>query len=148
VPINQSQLIFEALKKTGVSAHFHTIHGAGHGGPGFNDPEVTEMVSAFFDQRLKGGTTTAGAPEAKTTESTAAVAPAKEARPGGVEARGQMPSFDVILGRDDTNRDGKISRDEFRGPPALFPRLDRNGDGVITREEHEAVAAPPGGKRP
>jgi len=35
VPINQSQILFDALKKAGVSAHFHTIHGAGHGGPGF-----------------------------------------------------------------------------------------------------------------
>jgi acetyl esterase/lipase len=68
VPINQSQLLFEALKKTGVSAHFHTIHGAGHGGPGFAGQDLSEMVSAFFDERLKKGVVEV---EARVSESTA-----------------------------------------------------------------------------
>lgn len=68
VPFGQSQLLFTALGKAGVSAHLHTIHGAGHGGPGFNSPEVESMVSSFFDARLKQGSTT---PENLTTESTA-----------------------------------------------------------------------------
>jgi acetyl esterase/lipase len=68
VPINQSQLLFEALKKTGVSAHFHTIHGAGHGGPGFAGLDLSEMVSAFFDERLKKGVVEV---EARVSESTA-----------------------------------------------------------------------------
>jgi acetyl esterase/lipase len=68
VPINQSQLLFEALKKTGVSAHFHTIHGAGHGGPGFAGQDISEMVGAFFDARLKKGVVEV---EARVSESTA-----------------------------------------------------------------------------
>ncbi|MDR3633937.1 MAG: hypothetical protein P4L84_09040 [Isosphaeraceae bacterium] len=32
----------------------------------------------------------------------------------------------------DKNGDGKLSRDEFEGPPAAFDRLDTDGDGVIT----------------
>ena len=35
----------------------------------------------------------------------------------------------------DKNGDGKISRDEFVGPPALFARIDANQDGVLSREE-------------
>ncbi|MGI5819299.1 MAG: EF-hand domain-containing protein [Armatimonadota bacterium] len=35
----------------------------------------------------------------------------------------------------DANNDGKIDRDEFRGPDEAFARLDRNADGFITRDE-------------
>ncbi len=144
VPINQSELLFAALKKAGVSAHFHTIRGAGHGGPGFNDPQISDMVSAFFDQTLKAKTAPTGTPEAKTTESTATASPSSDARPA---ANRTLPAFAEILSRSDTNKDGKLSRDEFRGPPPLFLRLDRNGDGFFTREEHDA-AAPKAGSSP
>jgi len=35
----------------------------------------------------------------------------------------------------DKNGDGKISRDEFPGPPQFFDRLDANGDGFLTPDE-------------
>ncbi|MFP4249360.1 MAG: EF-hand domain-containing protein [Armatimonadota bacterium] len=35
----------------------------------------------------------------------------------------------------DANQDGKIDRDEFRGPDEAFARMDANGDGAITRDE-------------
>lgn len=35
----------------------------------------------------------------------------------------------------DTNRDGKIGADEFRGSAEAFARMDRDGDGSITRDE-------------
>ncbi len=35
----------------------------------------------------------------------------------------------------DTNKDGKISRDEFRGPPQVFDKLDANKDGFLTQDE-------------
>jgi acetyl esterase/lipase len=145
VPINQSQLLFEALKRTGVSAHFHTIHGAGHGGPGFAGKDIDEMVAAFFDARLKERDTKV---EALTTESTAD-APAADQRPTAGPRRG-IP-WEAIAGRDDKNKDGKVSREEFSGPAPLFQRLDRNGDGFITREEHEAFipqGAPPAETKP
>jgi acetyl esterase/lipase len=134
VPIHQSELLFAALKKDGVSVHFHTIHGAGHGGPGFNAAPVPEMVTTFFDQKLK--MKSAGS-EATTSESTTT---ATEQKPPTTAAGPQgRPKFDDILQRSDTNKDGKISREEFRGPAPLFDRLDANKDGFITREEHEAV---------
>ena len=37
----------------------------------------------------------------------------------------------------DTNRDGKVTREEFRGRPDQFDRLDADGDGAITMEELE-----------
>lgn len=137
VPINQSQLLFEALKKAEVSAHFHTIHGAGHGGPGFAGKDIDEMVGAFFDERLKSHSDKI---ETLITESTADPAamerdPRKGRPPTGV--RRGIP-WEVVTGRDDKNKDGKIAKDEFSGPPPLFQRLDRNGDGVFTRDEHEA----------
>jgi Ca2+-binding EF-hand superfamily protein len=49
----------------------------------------------------------------------------------------------MVTRRDDKNGDGKVAKDEFRGPAPLFQRLDRNGDGMLTRDEHEA-AVPPG----
>jgi hypothetical protein len=67
-------LLFEALKKAGVSVHFHTIHGAGHG-TGFAGKNIDDMVNAFFDQNLKEKPAARSAPVALTTESTASVAP-------------------------------------------------------------------------
>jgi acetyl esterase/lipase len=53
VPVNQSELLFEALKKAGRDVTFFKIVGAGHGGPQFNTPVVRAMVLAFLDQHLK-----------------------------------------------------------------------------------------------
>ena len=41
----------------------------------------------------------------------------------------------------DKDGDGRITRAEFRGPDALFARLDRDGNSVITRDERPR---PPG----
>ncbi len=51
VPINQSQLLFEALKKAGVNVQLHIVKGAGHG-KGFDNPEIDKMVYDFFDRYL------------------------------------------------------------------------------------------------
>lgn len=53
VPCNQSELLFDALKKAGADVTFHRLVGAGHGGPQFSKPVVRAMVLAFFDQHLK-----------------------------------------------------------------------------------------------
>jgi acetyl esterase/lipase len=53
VPVNQSELLFEALRQAGANVTFHKIAGAGHGGPAFNTPVVRAMVLAFLDQHLK-----------------------------------------------------------------------------------------------
>jgi hypothetical protein len=53
---------------------------------------------------------------------------------GGMGAAG-------FIKRLDKNGDGKVSRDEFDGPPDRFGDFDRNGDGFVTADE--APAAPP-----
>jgi acetyl esterase/lipase len=53
VPCNQSEILFEALKKAGVDASFYKIVSAGHGGPQFQTPVTKAMVLAFFDEHLK-----------------------------------------------------------------------------------------------
>ncbi|MGH9751268.1 MAG: EF-hand domain-containing protein [Blastocatellia bacterium] len=40
----------------------------------------------------------------------------------------------------DINNDGAISRDEWKGRPEVFDRIDKNGDGSLTREEFGAAA--------
>ncbi|TWT91558.1 alpha/beta hydrolase fold domain-containing protein [Stieleria varia] len=44
-------------------------------------------------------------------------------------------SFDEVLRREDANKDGKVTQDEFKAPQRLFTRLDRNGDGELTKED-------------
>ena len=139
VPLNQSQLMFDSLKKATVSVRFHTLHGAGHGGPAFEAEEVAAMVAGFFDERLKAGSKEV---EARVTQSNAE--PATGAGAGKAARRG-IP-WAMVTRRDDKNGDGKVAKDEFRGPAPLFQRLDRNGDGMLTRDEHEA-AVPPGSGR-
>jgi hypothetical protein len=42
-----------------------------------------------------------------------------------------------LADRYDADRDGKITRAEFRGPTELFERLDRNHDGVLTADDFD-----------
>jgi hypothetical protein len=49
-----------------------------------------------------------------------------------------------FIERLDANKDGKVSPDEFDGPPEGFRHFDRNGDGLIT--EDEAPQGPPPGR--
>src|SRR5439155_25235338 len=51
VPFNQSELLFDALKKAGREVTFIQVRGAGHG---FGGPQVQAWVDAFFDKHLKG----------------------------------------------------------------------------------------------
>ncbi len=142
VPINQSQLLFEALKKTEVSAHFHTIHGAGHGGPGFAGKNIDDMVSQFFAERLQSNSAKR---EDITTESTTdAPTVARDSRIGELPAGGRRGiPWKVVIGRDDKNKDGKISKEEFSGPPQLFLWIDQNSDGIMEQSEHEAFVNRP-----
>lgn len=51
VPLNQSELLNDALKKAGVEVTFEVIKGAGHG---FRGPEIDKSVTDFFEKHLKG----------------------------------------------------------------------------------------------
>jgi acetyl esterase/lipase len=53
VPIGQSELLDEALRKAGVECTFVRIPGNGHGGPGFASPENRKRIEEFFDKHLK-----------------------------------------------------------------------------------------------
>lgn len=51
----------------------------------------------------------------------------------------QGPPRGGFVARLDRDGDGKVSCDEFDGPPAHFDLLDRNGDGYLSEEERPAV---------
>jgi Ca2+-binding EF-hand superfamily protein len=53
---------------------------------------------------------------------------------GGAGPAARVPAMDK-------NGDGKVSRDEFTGPPAMFDRIDADKDGFITRPEVQRFAA-------
>jgi acetyl esterase/lipase len=50
VPFRQSELMYQAVGSG--DAVFHTVVGAGHGGPAFEHPAVVSLVEAFFDRQL------------------------------------------------------------------------------------------------
>jgi acetyl esterase/lipase len=51
VPHNQSEILCDALKKTGVEAALYTVQGGGHGG--FKDPQIDVLVAEFFGKHLR-----------------------------------------------------------------------------------------------
>ena len=62
---------------------------------------------------------------------------------GGGRGQGQfqMPTFAEM----DKNKDKKISRDEYKGAPQAFDRLDENKDGFIDDEEFNRMRGRMGG---
>jgi Ca2+-binding EF-hand superfamily protein len=46
----------------------------------------------------------------------------------------------------DTNQDGKISRDEWKGPADAFNRIDANADGYLTPDEAPRRRGSPDGR--
>ncbi|MCX5689605.1 MAG: EF-hand domain-containing protein, partial [Planctomycetota bacterium] len=56
--------------------------------------------------------------------------------PRGGGSRERVLTFDSLLTRFDTNKDGRIEKKEVpENLLARFDRLDRSKDGVLTREE-------------
>lgn len=81
VPLHQSQLLHDALRKAGVSSKLHVVVGAGHGVGG---DEVDRMVDAFFDAHLRQrddrttrGNRAASEPQPPRADRARAVAPAE-----------------------------------------------------------------------
>jgi acetyl esterase/lipase len=52
VPLAQSQILYDALKKAEVDVHLEVLEGAGHGN-GFDKQSLREMMASFFDKHLK-----------------------------------------------------------------------------------------------
>ncbi len=134
VPLNQSQLLYDALKRAGVSVHFHTIKGAGHG-QGFGGPEIEPMVAAFFDRVLKAKPLPSNLGDARTSESNASPAPAAtKGKAGATKGVGAM-RWEQVRRIEGVADDGRVPKDQFKGPPALFDRLDRNRDGFVSKAD-------------
>jgi acetyl esterase/lipase len=57
-----------------------------------------------------------------------------QAQRGGV-------NFATLMARQDKDKNGKLSRDEFRGPKQFFDRMDADGDGSLTVDEIKQAAA-------
>lgn len=53
VPMEQSELLRDALKKAGVAVELTIFHGAGHGGPAFQSAANLEKVKSFFAEHLR-----------------------------------------------------------------------------------------------
>jgi acetyl esterase/lipase len=142
VPPHQSQLLYDALKQVGVSVHFHTIKGAGHG-QGFGGPEIEPMVSSFFERVLKAKTMPSNLGEAKTSESVASAmaAPATKAKAGTPTAPTGM-TWEQVRTREGVADDGRVPKDKFKGPAPLFERLDTNRDGALSKEDFKHMIQP------
>jgi acetyl esterase/lipase len=52
VPMNQSELLDEALRKASVQSTLIRVPGNGHGGPGFMNPENRKRIEEFFQKHL------------------------------------------------------------------------------------------------
>ncbi len=55
-------------------------------------------------------------------------------------------SWEGMLQRHDANKDGKVTKQEFRGPEAMFERMDTNGDGAVDEKEFGARRGVSGNK--
>ena len=62
---------------------------------------------------------------------------------GGRAVMGQLPKFEDL----DKNKDGKISKSEWQGPPQFFDRIDENHDGFIDKAEWSRMQTRMGGGR-
>ena len=57
--------------------------------------------------------------------------------------RGGQPSVEQLLSEMDANKDGKLSKDEVKGPLANdFSKIDTDDDGYISEEELENAPKP------
>lgn len=64
----------------------------------------------------------------------------------GTSGGGSPPKGGNFIDDMDSDKDGKVSNDEFRGPPNMFQMLDKDGDGFISKDE--APTGPPSGAPP
>lgn len=53
VPLAQSELLHDALKKAGVASELVVVKGGGHGGAGFASAENRDTIAKFFEKHLK-----------------------------------------------------------------------------------------------
>lgn len=64
------------------------------------------------------------------------------------DERKEPPTFKELLEKMDTNEDGKLSKEEVKGPlKDDFAKVDADEDGFITEEELKKAPKPKGRKR-
>ena len=59
----------------------------------------------------------------------------------GAGLRAQSPGLWERMLESDRDADGRISRDEFRGPVGVFERMDADGNGVLEKSEIQQLMA-------
>ena len=71
-----------------------------------------------------------------------ATAHQRQGRRGELQAQvTPQERWNTMLEEHDADNDGRISREEFGGPPHAFNRMDADGDGFLTEAEVLAAAA-------
>ena len=76
------------------------------------------------------------------TANTSAKSEQSEKR-GQPRQRGERPDAATILGEMDANKNGKLSKDEVKGPlQQNFSKIDSNEDNFISKEELENAPKP------
>ena len=62
--------------------------------------------------------------------------------------QGQRPTAAQLIAEMDSNNDGKLSKDEVKGPLLNdFSTIDTNDDGFLSKEELENAPRPQGNQR-
>ncbi|WP_052172578.1 hypothetical protein [Psychroserpens jangbogonensis] len=69
-------------------------------------------------------------------------------QPGNRGDRKKPPTFKQLLKDMDANEDGKLSKEEVKGPlKEVFAKVDTDEDGFITEKEFEKAPKPKKGER-
>ncbi|MDB4292153.1 EF-hand domain-containing protein [Maribacter sp.] len=64
------------------------------------------------------------------------------------EGRKKPPTFEELIEKMDTDEDGKLSKDELKGPlKDRFSKVDADEDGFITKEEFDNAPRPKRGSK-
>jgi len=70
----------------------------------------------------------------------------KPGKGAGKPRKGGPPSVEHIFKAMDRDKDGRLTKAEYRGPPHVFTAADKDVDGVVTREEMDTFRASSGGR--
>jgi hypothetical protein len=142
-----------------LALNFHLMHPDGDSKPG--DPNAAFHLDGTYhlhyilahDWTVEGKTR-----RAQETALAARLAKLGQERDSSTNGRpvrggrpaGGPPSVEHMFQVMDRDRDGELSKAEFRGPPHVFAAADKDNSGRVTRAEMEAFRARtgPGGSSP
>jgi EF hand len=115
---------------------------AGIASGGTAKPPVESESARFRKQLIRLGK---AVKQLEFAQMVAAIMSGSELNPGEAWFKPGQCRYDWnwLADRLDADRDGRITRKEFTGPPELFDRLDRDRNGVITRTDLDWSDASP-----